>query len=134
MSFTYWASFIFFGRPFFIVPFFVLFFGRPSLYFGRRRPLLLDVHFVFRNVERIFSGQLDKQLFLALARVTEWRVGDFKPQEFANTACAFVQAEESDELLFKVLERVAKQRISDFNTKDIAITAYSFAKVGRPNA
>ena len=34
-------------------------------------------------------GQVDVQLFMALAREAERHLGDFKPQELANTAWAF---------------------------------------------
>ena len=35
-------------------------------------------------------GQADAQLFTALAREAEQHLGDFNPQELANTAFAFV--------------------------------------------
>ena len=35
------------------------------------------------------AGQLDAQLFMALARMAERRVGEFNAQNLANTAWAF---------------------------------------------
>ena len=42
-------------------------------------------------------GQLDAQLFTALAREAERRVGDFNAQNLANMAWAFATVEQQDE-------------------------------------
>ena len=39
-------------------------------------------------------------LFKALASTAEWRVGELKPQELANTAWAFATAGQSDAALY----------------------------------
>ena len=51
-------------------------------------------------------SQQDAQLFAALARVAELRLGDFKVQDLANTAWAFATAGQPDAQLFMVLARV----------------------------
>jgi len=44
---------------------------------------------------------------MAMARVAEWRVGDFNEQDLANTAWAFAKVDQSDAPLFAALGRVA---------------------------
>ena len=60
-------------------------------------------------------GQPDAQLFTALAREAEWRMGDFNPQELANRAWAFVMLGHPDVQLFMVSARNAERCVGDFN-------------------
>ena len=53
-------------------------------------------------------GEPDVQLFAALARAAELRLGDFKVQDLANTAWAFATANQSDAQLFVALARAAE--------------------------
>ena len=68
-------------------------------------------------------GQADEQLFTALAREAEQHLGDFNPQEFANTAWAFATLGQADAQLFVELARGAEWRVGDFNPWDLANTA-----------
>ena len=52
---------------------------------------------------------------MALARVAEWRVGDFNAQELANTVWAYARASQSDEKLLTVLAMAAERHVSEFN-------------------
>ena len=49
--------------------------------------------------------QSEKNLFKALARAVEWRLGEFDAQSFANTAWAFATLKQSDEKLFVALAK-----------------------------
>ena len=91
-------------------------------------------------------SQVDSQLFAALARVVERRVGHFNAQDLANTAWAFATVGEPTPALFApilmldtmemkdakphvtcyqmLLAKAAAQwRMSDFNVQDLANTA-----------
>ena len=48
------------------------------------------------------------ELFTALAREAERRVGDFNPQALANTAWAFATVGQSDAQLVMALAKTAK--------------------------
>ena len=50
-------------------------------------------------------GQSDAQVFKALASEAEQRMGDFNPQNLANTAWAFAKVGQSDAQLFRALAR-----------------------------
>ena len=60
-------------------------------------------------------GQADAQLFTALAKEAEQRLGDFNPQVLANTAWAFATLGQADAQLFTALAREAEQHLGDFN-------------------
>ena len=60
-------------------------------------------------------GQADAQLFTALAKEAEQRLGDFNPQVLANTAWAFATLGQADAQLFTALAREAERRVGDFN-------------------
>ena len=75
------------------------------------------------------SAQLDGLLFIALARTVERHLGEFKPQELANTAWAFAMVAQQDTQLVRVLARTAEWRLEDFNTQNLANTAWAFAMV-----
>ena len=60
---------------------------------------------------------------MALARVVEWRYGEFNAQDLANTAWAFATVGQQDEQLFKALARMAQWRLGEFNAQDFANTA-----------
>ena len=49
------------------------------------------------------AGQADAVLLLAVARVTEQRLGKFDAQSIANTVWAFTRVQQSDAALFVVL-------------------------------
>ena len=76
-------------------------------------------------------GQSDAQLFKALAREAERRVGDFNLQNLANTAWAFATVGHKDESLFASSAMAAKRCMGDFNTQNLANTAWAFATAGR---
>ena len=61
------------------------------------------------------ANQPDAQVFVALARTAEWRLGDFNAQELANTAWAFATANQSDAELFAALARTVEWHLGDFN-------------------
>ena len=69
------------------------------------------------------AGQEDASLFAALSTAAEWRMGDFNPQELANTAWAFATAGQNDALLFAALATAAERRMGDFNVQNLANTA-----------
>ena len=50
-------------------------------------------------------------------------MGDFNPQEFANTAWAFATVGQSDVQLFVPLARAVEQHLGNFNQQTIANTA-----------
>ena len=58
-------------------------------------------------------GQPDAQLFSALAREAERRMGNFNPQDLANTAWAFAT--------------LGQPGLDDFNPQELANTAWAFA-------
>ena len=65
------------------------------------------------------ASQSDAQLFAALARAAEWRLGDFNVQDLANTAWAFATASQLDAQLFAVLAREAGERcLGDFKAAE----------------
>ena len=68
-------------------------------------------------------GQWDAQLFMMLARASEWQVFDFNAQSLANTAWAFAIVSRADLQLFVALARVVRRRIGHFNAQDLANTA-----------
>ena len=76
----------------------------------------------------------DAQVFTALAREAEWRVGVFDLQGLANTAWAFAKVGQSDAQLFTALAREAERRVGDFNPQGLANTAWAFSTVGRADA
>ena len=80
------------------------------------------------------ASQHDAPLFAALARVAELRLSDFKVQELANTAWAFVTANQSDAQLFAVLARTAEWHLGDFNVQELANTAWAFAMASQQDA
>ena len=51
--------------------------------------------------------QADTRLFAALAKEAERRMGNFKPQELANTAWAFAMLGQADAQLFTAFTRQA---------------------------
>ena len=55
------------------------------------------------------------QLFTVLAREAEHRVGDFNPQNLANTEWAFATLGQPDAQLFTSLAREAARCMGDFN-------------------
>ena len=71
-------------------------------------------------------------MFAVLARSVEWRLGEFKAQEVANTAWAFVIVFQSDALLLRVLPRQAEWQVGDFNVQDFANTAWALATADEP--
>ena len=73
------------------------------------------------------ASESDAQVFAALARAAERRLGDFNVQELANTAWAFATEGQSDVQLFAALARAARRRVSDFNVQSVANTAWAFA-------
>ncbi|KAJ1629994.1 hypothetical protein T492DRAFT_593293 [Pavlovales sp. CCMP2436] len=70
------------------------------------------------------------QLFDAIARESEGRIGSFKPQEMANTAWAFATLGLPAPKLFDAIARESEQRIGTFNPQDLSNTAWSFATLG----
>ena len=76
----------------------------------------------------------DVQLFTTLAREAERHIGDFNPQELANTAWAFAKVGLLDAQLFKVLAREAERRVGDFKPQELANTAQGFATLGHTDA
>ena len=71
------------------------------------------------------------QLFAALARVAERRVGDFKPQALANTAWAFATVGQLDAHLFTALARAAERHMGNFKPHNLANTEAGGARGGR---
>ena len=50
-------------------------------------------------------------------------MGDFNPQELANTAWAFATAGEPNALQYTTLARSTERRMADFNAQELANTA-----------
>ena len=80
------------------------------------------------------ANQEDAQLFAALARLAELRLGDFKVQELANTAWAFATASQQDAQLFAALARAIELRVGDFKVQGLANTAWAFATASQSDA
>ena len=59
-------------------------------------------------------GRRDATVFAVLAPAAEQRMGDFKPQELANTAWAFATLGQADARLFAALATEAERRVGDF--------------------
>ena len=74
---------------------------------------------------------MDAQLFTALAREAEGCMGNFNPQELANTAWAFATLGQLDAQLFTALARAVERRVGNFNTQNLANAAWAFATVGQ---
>ena len=72
--------------------------------------------------------------FTALAKEAEQRLGDFNPQEFANTAWVFVMFGQADAQLFIAVAREAEWHLGDFNPQVLANTAWQFATLDQPDA
>ena len=66
---------------------------------------------------------MDVQLFTALARKADRRMGDCNPQDHTNTAWAFATLGQADAQLFMALAREAERRVGDLNRQDLASTA-----------
>ena len=79
-------------------------------------------------------GQVDAQLFTALAREAERRVWYFNAQGLANTAWAFATLGQLDAKLFMALARAAERCVGNFTTHGLANTAWAFATLGQPDA
>ena len=62
-----------------------------------------------------------------MAVVAELKMGDFNPQNLANTACAFATADQADVQLFMALARCAVRRTGDFNEQVVTNTLWAFA-------
>ena len=72
-------------------------------------------------------GQLDAQLFMALARIAEQRVSEFNAQDLANTAWAFAKVGQLDASLFAALGRAAECRVGDFNGQGLRMTLWALS-------
>ena len=59
-------------------------------------------------------------------------MGDFNPQDLANTAWAFATVSHKDEGLFTALAAAAERHMGDFNLQELANTAWAFAMSDRP--
>ena len=72
-------------------------------------------------------GQQDEQLFKAVAKIAERRLGQFDAQDIANMAWALAVATvgQQDEQLFKALARVAEWRADKFSAQVLANTAWA---------
>jgi len=68
-------------------------------------------------------GQRGAALFAALAKEVNQRLGEFNPQDLANTAWTSATVGQVDAELFVALGREAKQRLGEFNPQNLAITA-----------
>ena len=66
---------------------------------------------------------MDQKLATALARAAEHRLGEFNPQELANTAWAFAKLRHLHEKLATALARAAERRVGELNLQDLANTA-----------
>ena len=76
------------------------------------------------------AGQIDTELFEALARTAERRMGAFDSQEAANTAWAFAAAVQIDTELFGAWVGAGERRMSDSDPQAIAGAAWAFAAAG----
>ena len=61
-------------------------------------------------------------------------MGDFNPQNLANSAWAFAKAGQSDAPLFTALARKAEHCADNFNLQELANTAWAFATAGQKDA
>ena len=73
-------------------------------------------------------------MLTALTMAAEWCVGDFKHQELANTAWAFVTVRQLDVRLFTLLAKAAAWHVGDFKPQELANTAWAFATLGQADA
>ena len=76
------------------------------------------------------AGQIDTELFEALARTAERRMGAFDSQEAANTAWAFAAAVQIDTELFGAWAGAGERRMSDSDPQAIAGAAWAFTAAG----
>jgi len=69
-----------------------------------------------------------------VAAVAEPRLGEFKPQNLANTAWAFATAGHSSPRLFEAVAAAAVPRLGGFKPQELANTAWAFAVADIPAA
>lgn len=60
-------------------------------------------------------GQPDVELFAAVARTTEWRMGELKPQELANMVWAFATVGEPAPALLNPISVLDLMEAQGFN-------------------
>ena len=58
------------------------------------------------------------------------RIGDFNPQDMANTVGTFATAGIEDRTLVDAITVQARRRIHDFNSQGMANTVWAFATAG----
>ena len=63
--------------------------------------------------------QSNEKLFTAVGMAAKRHLNEFKPQELANTAWAFVTAQQPDEKLFTSFATVVEQRVGAFNMQNL---------------
>ena len=66
-------------------------------------------------------------LFEAIAQQAQGRVGEFKAQDFANTAWAFAKAGHQAPALFEAIAQQAQGRVGEFNAQTLSNMAWAFA-------
>jgi hypothetical protein len=80
------------------------------------------------------AGHASPDLFEAVARVAVPRLGEFNPQDLANTVWAYATAGHASPDLFEAVARVAVPRLGEFNPQDLASTAWAYAVADAPPA
>ena len=63
-----------------------------------------------------------------MAKVAEWRMGNFSAQGLANIAWSFAMVAQSDVPMFAVLARAAERSIDEFNAQELANTAWALTE------
>ena len=71
------------------------------------------------------------RLFGLVAEVAEGRLGEFNPQNLANTVWAFATARVEAGRLFGLVAEAAEGRLGEFNPQDLANTAWAFVVAGQ---
>jgi len=84
------------------------------------------------SVESRVRWRAGGALWDAAAARGEQTVGEFKPQELANTAWAYATAGHAAPALLDALAAEAAGRVREFNPQELANTAWAFAVADRP--
>ena len=72
------------------------------------------------------TAQSASPLFVALTRVAERQLGDFHPQDLANTLWAFAKSMQSEAPLFTALARSSHWCVGEFKPQEVGNTVWAF--------
>eukprot|EP00965_Chrysotila_dentata_P066696 2208205-Pleurochrysis_carterae.AAC.1 len=91
----------------------------------RSRGLANVAYAVARTTKK--PDQRSVKLLGVLAHTSAGSIGQFNPQELANTAWAYATVGHASPALFEAVSRASMASIGQFNPQDLANTAWAFA-------